>query len=327
MARIPSGAATRCRISGTDVTGSTDRHVTNVGFTAPPSGRSARLSRLNSEDPAATAHDPSRPSRPESDPRPVDTTPADRPIDPGPEAPPRSDPGSRATGPPSRLARNTVVGILIAFVVASNVANAFLSVLVTDHPLLFMGLNAQNRNLALASSEVSTWSFYVVGFLRLIGPDPFFFLLGRWYGDGAIRWVERKAPTYGELIRHLERWFERARLPVVAIAPNNYVCLFAGASDMAWTPFLVANVIGTIGRLWLVRMFSGVFEGPLGSIRGFIGEYRWPLLALTLALVAFSIVSERRAGRDAVLDLAAMDDNIEQHERRRADRSDPTRDR
>lgn len=232
---------------------------------------------------------------------------------------------SGPTGPPSRLARNLVIGILIAFVIASNIANAFLSVLVTDHPLLFMGLNAQNRNLALASAEVSVWSFYLVGFLRLLGPDPFFFLLGRWYGDGAIRWLERKAPTYGELVRQLERWFHRARLPVIAIAPNNYVCLFAGASGMAWTPFLVANVIGTVARLWLVRVFSGIFEGPLGSVRSFIGEYRWPLLAVSIALVLFSIVSERRAGRDAVLDLAAMEDNIEQHERRRAPRgaSDP----
>lgn len=215
------------------------------------------------------------------------------------------------------MARNSVIGILIAFVVASNLANAFLSVLVTDHPLLFMGLNAQNRNLALASPEVSTWSFYVVGFLRLIGPDPFFFLLGRWYGDGAIRWLERKAPTYGEMLRILEGWFHRARLLVVAIAPNNYVCLFAGASGMAWGPFLLANAFGTAVRLWLVRMFSDLFEGPLGSIRTFIGEYRWPLLALSITLVVFTVVSERRAGRDAVLDLAAMDDNISAHEQRR----------
>lgn len=236
-------------------------------------------------------------------------------------------PSSGPTGPPSRLARNTVIGILIAFVVASNVANAFLSVLVTDHPLLFMGLNAQNRNLALASAEVSTWSFYVVGFLRLVGPDPFFFLLGRWYGDGAIRWLERKAPSYGEMLRILEGWFHRARLPVVAIAPNNYICLFAGASGMAWGPFLAANAVGTATRLWLVRRFSEIFEGPLGSIRNFIGEYRWPLLAISIALVVISVVSERRAGRDAVLDLAAMDDNIEQHERRRAARGAPETDR
>lgn len=249
--------------------------------------RSARL------DPLTT-----RPTPPGDQPDPVDPTATGR------RAP---------TGPPSVLARNVVIGVLIAFVIASNLGNAFLSVLVSEHPLLYIALNAQNRSLALASGQLSAWSFYVVGFLRLIGPDPFFFLLGRWYGDAAIRWMERKAPTYGEMVRQLETWFHKARLPIVAIAPNNYVCLFAGASSMAWGPFLAANVVGTIGRLWLIRVFSGVFEGPLGSIRGFIGTYRWPLLAVSLAMVGFTILSERRAGRDPVEGLATLDEDIAAH--------------
>ncbi len=159
-------------------------------------------------------------------------------------------------GPPSTAARNLVVGTLIAFVVASNLGNVFLSVLVTERPLVFIGLNAQNRNLALASGELSAWSFYLVGFLRLVAPDPLFFLLGRWYGDAAIRWMERKAPAYGELLRMLERGFDKARFVVVAIAPNNPVSLFAGAAGMSFAAFMVANVVGTIGRLVLIRAFS-----------------------------------------------------------------------
>ncbi|MBP7630803.1 MAG: hypothetical protein KA758_10160, partial [Acidimicrobiales bacterium] len=74
-------------------------------------------------------------------------------------------------GPPNATVRNLAVGTLIAFVVASYVGNLFLSVLVNERPLLFIALNAQNRNLALASSELGALEFYVVGFLRLIGPD------------------------------------------------------------------------------------------------------------------------------------------------------------
>jgi len=213
-------------------------------------------------------------------------------------------------GPPSKLARNLVVGALVAFVVASNVGNLFLSVLVSEHPAVFIGLNPSNRNLALASGDLSALTFGVVGFLRLLGPDPLFFLLGRWYGDAAIRWMERRAPTYGDLARQLERGFAKARLPVVAIAPNNYVCLFAGAADLGWGAFLAANIVGTVGRLVLIRLFSGFFEGPLGSLRGFIGEYRWPLLALSFAVVGFSIWSERRRGRGAIAGLAHLDDDI-----------------
>ncbi|MCB0977014.1 MAG: VTT domain-containing protein [Acidimicrobiales bacterium] len=217
------------------------------------------------------------------------------------------------TGPPSRLARNLVIGTLIAFVIASNLGNAFLSVLVDERPLLFIALNAQNRNLALASGLLDPWSFYVVGFLRLLAPDPLFFLLGRWYGDSAISWMERKAPAYGQLLRQLERWFDKARIPIVAFAPNNPICLFAGASGMSWSSFLAANVVGTVGRLFLIRTFSNWFEGPLGSLREFIADYRWPLLAVSIALVVLSSVADRRGGRDGITDLATMDEDIAAH--------------
>ena len=217
-------------------------------------------------------------------------------------------------GPPNKTARNLVIGTLIAFVVAANVGNLFLSVLVTDRPLLFISLNAQNRNLALASGELSAWSFYVVGFLRLVGPDPLFFLLGRWYGDGAIRWMERKAPAYGNLMRQLEKWFDKAQFAVVAFAPNNPVCLFAGAAGMSWGAFAAANAIGTVIRLVLIRAFSSAFEGPLGSLKGFIGDYRWPILAASAVLVGLSMFSDRKGGRDGISDLAGLDEDIAEHE-------------
>ena len=207
-----------------------------------------------------------------------------------------------------------MIGTLIAFVIASNLGNIFLSVLVTDRPLLFIGLNAQNRNLALASGELNALSFYLVGFLRLIGPDPLFFLLGRWYGDGAILWMERRAPSYGQMLRQLETWFDKARLPIVAFAPNNYVCLFAGAAGMGWGAFLAANAVGTLARLWLIRMFSSAFEGPLGSLKGFISDYRWPILALSVVVVAATVVFDHKGGRDGITDLATLDEDIARHE-------------
>lgn len=207
-----------------------------------------------------------------------------------------------------------VVGLLIAFVVASNLGNLFLSVLVTERPLLFIALNAQNRNLALASGELDPLSFYVVGFLRLIGPDPLFFVLGRWYGDGAIRWMERRAPSYGELLRMLEGWFGKAKLLVVAIAPNNPVSLFAGAAGMTWGAFMAANVIGTIIRLVLIRLFSSAFDDQLGSLRGFISDYRWQVLAVSFLAVGFTVWNDRRAGREDIGDLLSMEEDIAEAE-------------
>ena len=49
-------------------------------------------------------------------------------------------------------------------------------------------------------------------------------------------------PMYGRMLRTAEGWFKKASYPVIAIAPNNYFCLFAGASGMPIAGFLIANV-------------------------------------------------------------------------------------
>ncbi len=227
---------------------------------------------------------------------------------------PAADDRPVASGPPSKAARNATVGFLVFLVVLSNVGNILFASFVNDHPGWLIAMNASNRNLALASNGLDAVVFYGVGFLRLFAPDLFFFWIGRWYGDAAIRWMERKAPTYGELLRQLEVWFDKARFVVVAIAPNNPVCLFAGAAGMSYGAFLTANIVGTIGRLILIRAFSSVFENLLGSVTSFIGDYRWPITALSIVLVGLTIWSDRRGGRDGIGDLVNLEEGITEAE-------------
>lgn len=218
------------------------------------------------------------------------------------------------SGPPSALARNLTIGVLVALVIANYAGGILLPSLVNKHPLALIALNANNRTLALASGNLDAWSFYLVGFIRLTLPDPLFFLLGRWYGDAAILWMERKAPSYGQLLRGLERGFDRARLLVVGFAPNNPICLFAGAAGMSVAAFALANVVGTVIRLVLIRAFSSAFEDLLGPVRHFIGQYRWPLTALSIALVAFTIWSDRKGGRDGISDLVNLEEGMAEAE-------------
>lgn len=225
-----------------------------------------------------------------------------------------ADPRPPASGPPSKAARNGTIGFLVFLVVLSNLGNVLFASFVKAHPGWLIAMNASNRNLALASNNLDAASFYLIGFARLFAPDLFFFWIGRWYGDAAIRWMERKAPTYGELLRQLEHWFDKARFVVVAIAPNNPVCLFAGAAGMSYGAFLTANVIGTIGRLILIRAFSSVFEDLLGHITSFIADYRWPITALSIVLVGVTIWSDRRGGRDGIGDLVHLEEGMAEAE-------------
>jgi len=202
----------------------------------------------------------------------------------------------------------------VVLVVAANLGNLFFSVLATDHPLLFIALNPSNRNLTLVSTEVSAWSYYLVGFVRLVLPDPLFYILGIWYGDAAIRWMERKAASYGAMLRTLERWFSRHGYVVVFIAPNNPVCLLAGAAAMPVMAFVAANAAGTITRLILIRVIGDLFDGPLDAVRHFIATYRIPLLAVGFAAVAITVWCDRRRGGGEITDLVHMDEEIHEIE-------------
>ena len=69
-----------------------------------------------------------------------------------------------------------------------------------------------NRNLILVTNNLDAVSYYVVGTLRLLLADPLFFLLGHWYGDTAIEWMERRTKTFGQMLRQMEGWFDVATL-------------------------------------------------------------------------------------------------------------------
>jgi membrane protein DedA with SNARE-associated domain len=205
-------------------------------------------------------------------------------------------PGRRPSGPPSRLARNVVIGMVGVLFLAANLANTVLVSFVDKYPALLIAFNSSNRNLVLASGELNAWTFYLVGFVRLLLSDPLFYLLGRWYGDAGIRWMESRSPMYGRMLRTAEGWFKRASYPVIAIAPNNYFCLFAGASGMPVAGFLIANVVGTAVRLFLLRSFGNLFEEPLEAVRDFIADNRLPVFLIGLVALFLSLWADRRAG-------------------------------
>src|SRR3546814_10530958 len=87
---------------------------------------------------------------------------------------------------------------IVAMIIASNVGDALTTTLATSHPLALVALNSRNRILVLVSGELDALSYYTVATLRLMLSDPLFFLLGYWYGDQAVSWMERRTRTFGE---------------------------------------------------------------------------------------------------------------------------------
>ncbi len=232
-----------------------------------------------------------------------------------------ADPETAAPAPagrPSRRIRRLVVAAIIALTIAGWTGDLMLSVLLDRHPLLFIALNSRNRNLVLASRYLDPWSFYGVALVRLLLSDPLFFLLGRWYGDAGVRWMERRAHLR-PLMRTAEGWFHRAAHPLVALAPNNVICLFAGASGMSVAGFLLANVVGTVVRLVILRSVGDVFSSPLGEVQDFIQDHRLLVFVVAAVLLGFTIWSERRAGGTEVAQLAQLDEELAEDGERATD--------
>ena len=215
---------------------------------------------------------------------------------------------------PGRRHLTMLVAPIIAMIVAGYVADALWPSLVNSNPLLLIALSAKNRYLVLVVNHVSLWWYYLIGAVRLLLPDPFFFLIGWFYGAAALRWMERRTPTMGRYMRTLEKWFGRWGSPLVLLFPNNYICTIAGAARMSPLRFATLNIIGTLGRLLMLQIIGDIFSGPLNSVLGFVAEWRIPLLIITVSLVALAWITELRRGRQEIAAFKELEDAADEIE-------------
>lgn len=194
------------------------------------------------------------------------------------------------------------------------VGDLLLSQIVDRNPLLLIALNPRNRNLILATNELDALPYYLVGFVRLIASDPVNYLLGFWFGDRAIAWTEKRSRTYGPLIRDGEHWFRRLSLPLIFAAPNNIICALAGATGVSLRMFAVLNVAGTVARLVAIRQLGSTLESPISSVVDFIGEYRTPILIVSVIGVAWTVFGEFRGDNSELAALRKLDEEAEASE-------------
>lgn len=183
---------------------------------------------------------------------------------------------------------------LAAIATSAVVGNALAPTLLVSHPLLLLALNTTTRHLVLTSTTVDFVPYLVVGLGRRLLEDPLLFLLGRWYGDDAIAWVDDKVGG-GRLLRALQRNFHWVGGLLVAIAPGGVVCVLAGASRMPTAVFLVLNVAGTIATIVALRRFGDAFAGPIDALVTFVGDNVVVLTAVSVGLSVAYVVRRRRA--------------------------------
>ena len=190
--------------------------------------------------------------------------------------------------------RLVVVGAALAAIATSAViGNALAPTLLVSHPLLLLALNTTTRHLVLTSTSVDFVPYLVVGLGRRLLEDPLLFLLGRWYGDDAITWVDEKVGG-GRFLRAIQRNFHLVGWFLVAVAPGGVVCVLAGASRMRTAVFLVLNVAGTIATIVLLRRFGDTFAEPINDVVAFVSDNVVVLTSVSILLTAVYLVRRRR---------------------------------
>lgn len=184
----------------------------------------------------------------------------------------------------------------IAVVTAGGVVGTALTPsLAAHHPLLLIALEARDRNLLLARHAAFP-AYFVVGSLRRVCTDPLYFLLGRRYGDGAVRWLERQGG--GAIVRITEVAFRKAAYPMLVIFPGAVVCALAGEIGIPPPIFLTVVVIRTFAAVALIRVLADAFAGPVDAVLHFFDRAGLPATIASVVLVIGWLLWERhRRGR------------------------------
>ena len=215
---------------------------------------------------------------------------------------------------PSRTKLTLTIVPIIGLIICSNIGDALTTTWAEEHPLALIALNSRNRILVLTTNQLDPLPYYLVAGVRLLLSDPLFFLLGVWYGDSAIRWIARKSPTYGELVRRAEKGFGAAAYPLVLVAPNQWICLLAGAAGMSVPVFFALNIVGTGARLYLIRELGETFEAPIDYLLGVFRDYRLELFILSVLLVGLFAYGEARRGKGDIGAVRDLEHELEEDE-------------
>ncbi len=196
---------------------------------------------------------------------------------------------------PSRRTLILLVAPIILITTMGFIASAFTPTLATKHPLLMIALDARNRFLVLAR-EVDLVPFVIVALIRRSFSDPLFYLLGRFYGEGALRWLEKKGGG-GELVVLTEKLFKKAGYPMVFAFPGAIVCALAGQTGMSPVGFMATNLAGTLTAIFAVRRFSSAIASPVEGLLAFFSRNLVVTTAVSVSLVVLSLVLNRMQGK------------------------------
>ena len=197
---------------------------------------------------------------------------------------------------PAAARRAVLIGAGVLFTagtIGSNIGPA----LVDEHPVPILLLASRNRNLFASVPYIDPLPYALIGFGRIFLAGMVLFFLGRWYGERAIGWTERKVGEMPPIYRWFERAIDRAGwLVIILFSGSNLVWLMAGNRRVAPAKFAALLAVGIALKLGVLWAGGKAFEDQIRSFLEWLEDYQWYVVA---GLFAISFLqSARKARRD-----------------------------
>jgi membrane protein DedA with SNARE-associated domain len=193
--------------------------------------------------------------------------------------------------PSEQITRETLIDRRLAVVTTaiasiygiSLVSVALLPLLAREVPHLLILLNPATGVLLVVSARVGLIPFLALAVLRRVLLHILFFLLGEWYGESAVRWVEGRSGRTSQFVTYVERAFARLSWPVILLAAGPLPSVLAGAGGMRRAHFLAIDLTGTVLSVLVARYAADIVADPLGAALRFSDRHAGLLTALCVA--------------------------------------------
>jgi membrane protein DedA with SNARE-associated domain len=203
-----------------------------------------------------------------------------------------------------------IVGVVGLYVLGFTTTALTAKLLKNQQYLELIALSPRYRNFVVGASKIDLLPFMTVGVARLLASDPLYFLIGKYFGDSALRWFEKLmggAESGGKMISTTERWFHskngKVAIVLSAFFAGPIICILAGATSMKAKKFFVLDFFGTIVVVLLLRLLAKPLQPFVDWLIDANKKY-WKYF--TVIAVVFVVISLLRGGKDYVKNASSL---------------------
>ena len=191
------------------------------------------------------------------------------------------------------------IAAFVGLVVCSNIASATWAALDNEHPARLLMLSARNRFLVVTvPSGISPATWSLLAFARLGASAVVCHLVGRAYGDRALRWFWKFMGMPQEQVAKFEQSFAKAEWVIVPfLVGSNIVWVLSGAARTTWKRLVPLFVIGVGARLALLWWLAKQFEEEVRSAMRWVDRYQFWVIGASVAIVVLVNVRNFRPRR------------------------------